>query len=327
MKILITGGLGFIGSNLIDYLLKKKNVKKIIVVDNFSKSSPRYLKSLTDYKYFQRPNLYVNSTKRVVLIKADISNYNFAVKITKNIDYIIHLAAESGVDTSVKNPEKSFKVNVIGTFNYLNAARINNIKGFIFPSSGAVFGDVKPPIDENLARNPISPYGSGKLSGETFCETFSKVFKLNTTILRFSNAYGRFSTHKTSVIAKFIQNILNNKSVIVNGDGQHTRDFIFVDDICSAIYISLTNKKRLQIYNVSTGKETSINNLISTMKKVLTRYNKYSISVKYSKQRIGDMKRNFAKSNKINKELGWKSKIELKSGLKKTFGWYEIEKK
>ena len=100
--------------------------------------------------------------------------------------------------------------------------------------------------------------------------------------------------------------------MIVNGDGQHTRDFIFVDDICSAIYISLTNKKRLQIYNVSTGKETSINNLISTMKKVLTRYNKYSISVKYSKQRIGDMKRNFAKSNKINKELGWKREEKKK---------------
>ena len=88
-KFIVTGGSGFIGSNLIDYLLKKKNVKKIIVVDNFSKSSPRYLKSLTDYKYFQRPNLYVNSTKRVELIKADISNYNFAVKITKNIDYIM----------------------------------------------------------------------------------------------------------------------------------------------------------------------------------------------------------------------------------------------
>ena len=327
MKILITGGLGFIGNNLIDYLLKKKNVKKIIVIDNFSKSTDMYLKSLIDYKYFRTPNLYVNSTQRVQLIKADILNYDFALKITKNIDYIVHLAAESGVDTSVKNPEKSFKINVTGTFNYLNAARINNIKGFIFPSSGAVFGDVKPPIDETLARNPISPYGSGKLSGETFCETFSKVFKLNTTILRFSNAYGRFSTHKTSVIAKFIQNILNNKSVTVNGDGEHTRDFIFVDDICSAIYKSLKNSKKLQIYNVSTGKETSINKLISLIKKIISKYNKYAIKVKYSKERVGDMKRSFAKSNKIKKELNWNLKTDLKNGLMKTFEWYTIEKK
>ena len=322
MKILITGGLGFIGSNLIEYLLTKTNVKKILIVDNFSQNTTKYLKSFTKFKYFSSPGVYIKSNSKVQVIRANIKNNQFASTITMNIDYVIHLAAESGVDASINNPRDSFENNVIGAFNYLNAAKINKAKGFIFPSSGAVFGDIKPPMHEKLPRIPISPYGSSKLSGETFCETFSNVFKLNTTILRFSNAYGNYSGHKKSVVAKFIQNIINNKPLAINGDGKHTRDFIHVEDICSAIYKSIKNKERLQIYNVATGHETSINKLIILLKKVFKKYNKTNIKIKHNKARIGDMRRNFSSPTKIKKELKWKPKINLYDGLIKTVQWY-----
>ena len=140
---------------------------------------------------------------------------------------------------------KAFDTNVVGAFNYLEASRVNQVKQFILASSGAVFGNVKPPIKESDKRDPISPYGSSKLAIETYCETYSNIFKLGTTILRFSNAYGPYSQHKNSVIHKFIRNILANKSIRINGNGNHTRDFIFVDDIVNAIKLNF--KKKIKI--------------------------------------------------------------------------------
>ena len=233
MKLLITGGLGFIGINLVKSLLKRKKTKKIIIIDNMSKNSDDNLKSICEFT--KSTSKYVPSKSRVHLVKVNISNPKIALQVTKDVDFVVHLAAESGVDLSIKNPMQAFDTNVVGAFNYLEASRINKVKGFIFASSGAVFGDVKPPIRENDKRDPISPYGSSKLSIETYCETYSNIFKLGTTILRFSNAYGPYSQHKNSVIHKFVRNILNNKSIRINGDGNHTRDFIYVDEEGRAI--------------------------------------------------------------------------------------------
>ena len=177
------------------------------------------------------------------------------------MDYVVHLAAESGIDVSINYPQKAFKTNVSSTFNYLEASRINNVKNFLFASSCAVFGDTRPPHNENISRKPISPYGSSKLTIESFCETYANVYDMNTSILRFSNAYGSFSKHKKSVVAKFIQDILKNKPIVINGNGNITRDFIHVSDICDAIFKCLiTNKSNCNIYHVATGKETSIKN-------------------------------------------------------------------
>ena len=322
MRILITGGLGFIGSNLLHYLAHKKEVKNIIVLDNFSKANLTNLDKNLKYTYFSSARMYKKSKSRIVIIKANINNEKLATKITKDVDYVVHLAAESGVDTSLEKPRESFNTNVNATFNYLESSRINKIKRFIFASSCAVFGDSKPPYNENLARNPISPYASGKLGIETFCESYSNVFNLNTTILRFSNAYGNYSKHKKSVISKFIQDIIKNKPLNINGDGSITRDFIHVDDICDAIYKCIKSKKGLQIYHVATGKETSINSLVGLMKKIFKKYNKNNIVIKYKKERVGDMQKNYSSISKIKKEINWKNKISLNKGLEKTIKWY-----
>ena len=322
MKVLITGGLGFIGSNLLELLISKKNIKQIIIIDNQSKSSLQYIKSICNYKYFSKSKDYIINRSKVNVINADILNYQFALKVTKKIDYIVHLAAESGIDSSINFPKKSFNINVNGTMNYLEAARINDVKGFIFSSSGAVFGKSNPPMREFINRAPISPYGSSKLSIESFCETYSNIFNLNTTILRFSNVYGKYSRHKSSVVTTFIKNILHKKSLKINGDGKHTRDYIYATDLCRAIYQSILKCKGCNIFHVSTGKETSINKLIKKIFSIFSKKKYKMPSLVYKSNRPGDMRFNSLSTTYIKKNLKWENKTSLDKGLYKTISWY-----
>ena len=251
MKILITGGLGFIGKNLVSILCRYKKITKIIVID---KNIPdrKYLRDIHDYCYFSNKNKYKSNSKRINIIKCNTNNFNFALDITKNIDYVIHLAAESGVDISIKRPNDSFMTNVVGTFNYLEASRINNIKNFIFSSSGAVFGDANPPMKIKYHKQPISPYGSSKLTIETYCYTYSSIFKIPTTVLRFSNAYGEYSSNKKSIVAQIIKSYLNDSDISIYGDGTQSRDFIYVKDICSAIIKCLKKSSGYNEHHIGT---------------------------------------------------------------------------
>ena len=322
MKVLITGGLGFIGSNLINLLIRKKNIRKIIVIDNQCKSNLNYIKEITKYKYHSNKKDYKNSQNKVIVINADTRDFDFAKKITKNIDVVIHLAAESGIDLSIQQPKESFDVNVIGTFNYLESCRINKVKSFIFSSSGAVFGQSKPPMIERTERKPISPYGSSKLSIESFCETYSAVFNINTTVLRFSNAYGLFSQHKKSVISNFIKKILYNNKLIINGDGKNTRDYIFAEDIAIAIYKSIKQKGKFNSFHVSTGNQTSILKLIKIIKDEFSKHAVKIPKIIHGKERTGDIKFNSLSPLLIKKNLNWKPSITLKKGISKTISWF-----
>ena len=322
MKILITGGLGFIGSNLLRLLIDKKIIKKIIIVDNFSKSSLKYIDTICKYKYFSKKKDYVNSTHRVIVVKSDINDYKFALRVTKKIDYIIHLAAESGIDASIETPKLSFDTNVNGTMNYLESARINKAKGFIFASSGAVFGTSKPPMKESYVRAPISPYGSSKLAIESFCETYSNVFNLNTTILRFSNAYGAYSNHKKSIVTSFIQNIMNNKPIQINGDGEHTRDYVSAEDLSVAIYKSILKCKGNNIFHISTGKETSINKLIDKLRKIFNDHSIILPKIINRDDRPGDIRFNSLSTVHTKKTLNWASKVSIEKGVRKTVTWF-----
>ena len=178
MKILVTGGLGFIGSNLIKLLITKNKIKQIIIVDNQSKSDLQYLDAICKYKYFNDSRKYRFNNSKVVVVKANTKDNRFAKKVTKNIDIIIHLAAESGVDLNILNPRKAFEINIQGTYNYLDACRINKVRNFIFASSGSVFGDAVPPMKEDTSKKPISTYGSSKLAIESFARHILKYLTL-----------------------------------------------------------------------------------------------------------------------------------------------------
>ena len=321
MKILITGGLGFIGQNLLRFLSNKKEIVKIIVVDNYSQVKSPDLRDLKNIKYFSKENYKINKS-RINIIKANIKDFSFAKLICSEIDSVIHLAAESGVDISVNKPKYSFDINVLGTFNYLEASRLNNVKDFIFASSGSVFGSATPPMHEEYEKNPISPYGSSKLAIESFCNSYASVYDINSTILRFSNAYGNHSFHKNSVISKYIKNILDNKPLIVFGDGRQTRDYIHVNDIVLAIFKSIKMRNKSESYHIGTGVETDINQIIKIMSSIFKNHG-YNMPVTvYEKSRVGDMKNNSLYIKNTYKKLKWKSSIQLNDGIKNTISWY-----
>ena len=321
MKILITGGLGFIGKNLVSILCRYKKITKIIVID---KNIPdrKYLRDIHDYCYFSNKNKYKSNSKRINFIKCNTNNFNFALDITKNIDYVIHLAAESGVDISIKRPNDSFMTNVVGTFNYLEASRINSIKNFIFSSSGAVFGDANPPMKIKYHKQPISPYGSSKLTIETYCYTYSSIFKIPTTVLRFSNAYGEYSSNKKSIVAQIIKSYLNDSDISIYGDGTQSRDFIYVKDICSAIIKCLKKSSGYNEHHIGTAKETSINELLKNLNAIFSKHYIKKPNVRYVKKRKGDMLNNSLDISKTKKVLNWTPLYSLNDGLINTVKWY-----
>ena len=321
IKVLITGGQGFIGKNLVLMLSADKRISKIIVVDS-KKPNKRFMDLLDNYSYFSKPNDYKRNSKKINFIKCNTKNLQFALEITKKIDYVVHLAAESGVDISISKPYESFLTNVIGTYNYLEASRVNNVKNFIFSSSGAVFGNAVPPMKIKYHKSPISPYGSSKLTIETYCSTYSNVFGLPTTILRFSNAYGEFSAHKKSIVSKIIKSYLSNENIEIYGDGNHSRDFIYVKDICTSIVRCFRKTTLCNEYHIGTGKETTLNNLIKITDSIFQKYKIKKPMIKYSKERIGDMKNNSLDITKTKKLLNWTPLFSLKRGLDKTINWY-----
>ena len=198
----------------------------------------------------------------------------------------------------------------------------NNVKNFIFASSGSVFGRATPPMHEDYEKNPISPYGSSKLAIESFCNSYASVYDINTTILRFSNAYGNHSFHKNSVISKYIKNILNNKPLIVFGDGRQTRDYIHVNDIVLAIFKSIKTKSKSESYHIGTGIETEINQIIKIMSSIFKKLGYNIPAIVYENNRIGDMKNNSLYIKNTYKKLKWKSAIQLDEGIKNTISWY-----
>src|SRR3990167_8793515 len=215
-RVLVTGGCGFIGTNLVRRLNKED--REIIILDNLSSG--------------QKENVQQFCQE---LIEGDILDSNLVNEITKNISTIIHLAAHTDVIKSIENPKNDFNANVLGTFNLLRSAVVSGVKKFVFASTGAVLGEVVPPVHEGIVPRPLSPYGASKMACEGYLSAFTHSYGLQTVSLRFSNVYGPFSGHKTSVIVKFIGLLKNGKKLFIYGDGKQTRDFLYVDDLIDAI--------------------------------------------------------------------------------------------
>lgn len=304
MKCLVTGGTGFIGINLVIKLLEKGN--EVFIIDNLINSNTEVIDSI--------------SNKNLKFINKDITS-NIS-RFFKNIDVVYHMAALSGVRESVQYPDLWFKTNVVGTFNILEECRKNKIKKIIMASSGSVIGNTTPPLNEDMPMKPISPYGASKACMEVYTTAYGYSYDMDIVSLRFSNVYGPYSALKTSLVAKFIKHILNNEEILIYGDGKQTRDFIFVDDLISAIIKCSSEEVKTNIFQVCSGIETSVNEITSLILELMRDKGFSHKQLINIEAQVGDVKTNYADNSKIKRLIGWKPQINLNSGLDKTISWF-----
>ncbi len=310
-KIMITGGAGFIGSNLTNYLLKNTdwNIK---ILDNQSNGSFKRIKQLKNYE-----------EDRVKLVEGDIRNKETIRSSIGDCDYVVNLAAQVGVIPSIEDPVKDAEINIMGIINLLEASKDNKIQGFVHASSAAPLGETKMPIHEERLPQPLSPYGASKLAGEAYCSAYADSHELNTTALRFSNVYGPNSKHKQSVVHLFIKQILNKEQITIYGDGEQTRDYIHVKDICQGIHKALTQtQKGYELIQLGTGKETSVNQLYKQIKQGFKEKDYEVPEPVHEPERSGEIYRNYTDPSKAKETLNFEPKINLKQGLEETIEWY-----
>jgi UDP-glucose 4-epimerase len=320
-KVVITGGCGFLGTSLIKRLLSDDGYS-IRVLDNLSIGSREDLKGACD---FQEVNADANKFElnNVQLVVGDILDEGLALKVTENADIIVHFAANTGVGPSVEDPRSDCNANVIGTFNYLEAARINGVSRFIFASSGAPAGEVEPPIHEELPPHPVSPYGASKLAGEGYCSAYSQTFGIDTVALRFGNVYGPGSAHKSSVVAKFIRSALNGETLEIYGDGTQTRDFIYIDDLINAVVLAATKDNvGGEVFQIASSKETTVGEITEKIVKTLEQNGVTGINILNGEKRLGDVMRNFSDTSKAKERLGWIPKMGQDEGITLTVKYF-----
>lgn len=340
-KIFITGGAGFVGVNVLDCLIRK-GYPDIKLYDNLSTGRREYIKHVvsafgpcqtsksknkTTYRFD-----FLKKRRLVTLSEADITDQEALIKEVRGYDAIIHLAAHTRVVESLNIPSYCFTVNVVGTFNVLEAARKNNIKKVIFASSNAAVGEQIPPINETMVTRPLSPYGASKLYGEALCSAYFHSYGIRTAALRFANAYGPYCAHKTSVVAKFIRRAKHNKSLEIYGDGLQTRDFIHVQDICQAIVSCLnsrlSSKKGTiwgEVFQIATGRETKIIDLAHMVKDLMDSSAQAPLKIIFRGQRKGEIRKNYSDIGKAKRLLAFKPATALAEGLEKLVNQKGIE--
>ncbi|MFP7754053.1 NAD-dependent epimerase/dehydratase family protein [Thermodesulfobacteriota bacterium B35] len=325
---LVTGGCGFIGTALIRYLIDNHLARHIRILDNLSVGTREDLATSCEFTESSPSSLVTPlSLLQVELVNGDIRDPEICEKCCKNMDIIVHLAANTGVPKSVENPRLDMECNVIGTFNMLEAARVHQVKRFVFASSGAPAGEVAPPIHEELPPHPVSPYGASKLAGEGYCSAYFRTFGIETVALRFSNVYGPGSSHKSSVVAKFIKQALAGETLEIYGDGTQTRDFIYIDDLVNALVLAAT-KEGIggETFQIATSRETTLDEITELLLKVLEENGIERPKVKKTTPRQGDVKRNFSDTTKAREILGWESKKRLVEGITMAIQWFISEK-
>lgn len=321
---LVTGGCGFLGTALIKHLNADNLANHIRVLDNLTVGTREDLAAACTFTESPLSSLLTSdSSPQVELVVGDIRDPDTCKACCKDIDIIIHLAANTGVPVSVEQPRLDMECNVIGTFNMLEGARAHNVKRFVFASSGAPAGEVEPPIHEELPPHPVSPYGASKLAGEGYCSAYYKSFAIETVALRFSNVYGPGSSHKSSVVAKFIKQALAGETLVIYGDGTQTRDFIYIDDLIDALVLSATRESiGGETFQIATSRETTLDEITALMLNVFENNGIDRPKVEKTEPRLGDVKRNFSDTSKARKLLGWECRWQLGKGVQKTVEWF-----
>src|SRR5580704_443238 len=326
MRWLITGGCGFIGRNLLLHASKSPNAV-FRVIDDLSTGTREELGVLADFSELNAADPAVDwsdwSRARVELVRADVRAFAVARQVTAGADVVIHLAANTGVGPSIEDPMRDCTINVVGTLTYLEACRLNGVRRFVFASSGATIGECKPPLHEELAPHPVSPYGASKLAGEAYCSAYARSFGLGTVALRFGNCYGPLSGHKSSVVAKFIREAFAGKCWEIYGDGGQTRDFIYVEDVIDAINLAVTaDSVGGEIFQIASSTETTVSELATKLAAVLKSCGLRPPDMHYVETRVGDVVRNYSDTAKARTRLGWSPKVSLDEGLDRTVRWF-----
>lgn len=300
MKVLVTGGAGFIGSHLVPQLLTKSY--SVVVLDNLYSGKIENLKGSRDNPNFS-------------FVQADIRDKEALATAFHGVAAVVHLAALIDIAVSVADPLSTHDVNVTGTVNLLQEAVKSKVERFVFASSTAVYGEVTAlPVKEDTVLKPFSPYAASKAAGEAYCTAFANCYGLNTTSLRFFNVFGSGNENNqySGVITKFLCNALNNEILTVNGDGEQTRDFIYVNDVVDAIMCALDSKTlEGDVFNVCTGVPTSVNQLVGALKVIMGK----SLQVKHVSARQGDVRHSYGDPAKSAAKLRFKSKVALSDGL------------
>ena len=305
MKILITGGAGFIGSNLVDKLIQEKH--SVIVLDNL----------ITGKKENIHP--------QAKFLKTDITNFSQIDKIfsQEKPEIIYHLAAQIDVRQSVINPLVDAQVNILAGLNLIKLAHQYKVKKIIFSSSGgAIYGDTDlRPTTENHSEWPLSPYGIAKLTIDKYLNYFHQVHGLKYTSLRYANVYGprQNSQGEAGVIAIFINQMLNKKQPLINGTGKQTRDYVFVEDVVQANFLALEKITKVGVYNVGTGKETSVNQIFTQ----LNQHFGNQFKKVFAPAKLGEQKTSCLDASKIKADFGWQPQFNLITGLAKTVTWFQ----
>lgn len=301
-SVLLTGGCGFIGANLVPKLLA--HGARVRVLDNMSLGSVANLEGA-----------------EVEVMEGDIRDQDTVARALVGVDAVIHLAAYGSVVESVADPTENFDVNVRGTLTLLRACTKAGVDKFIFASTGgALIGEAEPPVDEESLPKPISPYGASKLCAEAYCHAFAHSYRLHAVCLRFANVYGPYSAHKRGAVTAFIKALMSGEPLVIYGDGSASRDFLCVDDLCSGIALTLRGDLEPGVVlHLASGVETRIEELARTLADIAGRPDH---PVRYEPPRKGEVGRNFASFERARQTLGFSPRVSLREGLERTWRWF-----
>lgn len=292
------------------------------IIDDFS-SSPIDPISYEHVEYSSWSDYEEVDAQVVELVNGSVCDLELLREAFYGVEVIVHLAANTGINPSIARPHEDFMINCLGTFNCLEAARdVEGLRRFVFASTGAVLGGATAPFREELRPHPLSPYGASKLAGEGYCIAFNEAFAVPTAVLRFSNVYGPYSSNKNSLIAKVIKNVLLNQTIEVFGEGSQTRDFIYVDDIISAIIGVVDNQDANgELFHIGTGFETSVAEVVDLVCGLMAKRGYVTPDVVHRKKLETDAQINYTNPTKAKDLLSWSAQTSLTRGVERTIDY------
>jgi nucleoside-diphosphate-sugar epimerase len=310
-KVLVTGGAGFIGSNLAERLIEEG--AKVTIIDNFITGFKENLEELKgDFEF----------------IEGDLNDDVALKKAIEDVEIVFHQAALPSVPRSVDNPTETHEACANGTFNLLVKAKENKVRRFIYAASSSAYGNQKTlPKVETMLPEPLSPYAAAKLVGEHYCSVFNKVYGLETVSLRYFNVFGprqNPSSYYSGVISRFIDALMSGKTPVIFGDGEQSRDFTFVANVVNAnIKAAQTTTGFGEVINTANGERVTLNELLETLKKIT---GKTEITADYQPERKGDVKHSQADNSKARELYGYEKLVDLEDGLQKTIDWWKLSR-